>query len=199
MLGGVERAVLEDCVVLTGKTIEKQTRGKLSTFLADGHERLEYLLRRTSARPGKIEANAYGESRSRHLKHIAMEEKILLPAAQRARGGKPLSIAAKLRLDHSALAALLVPPPTPKVVAALEAILRDHNQLEEGPGGLYETCEKLIGSDVEAILLQFRAAPEVPVRPHLDGPEIMEATRRALARSGYDLKEQGILGKEVRQ
>lgn len=29
--------------------------------------------------------------------------------------------------------------------------------------------------------------------------EAMEATRRALARSGYDLKEQRILGKEVQQ
>jgi hypothetical protein len=41
-----------------------------------------------------------------------MEEKVLLPAAQKARGGEPLQIAAKLRLDHGALAALLVPTPT---------------------------------------------------------------------------------------
>lgn len=39
---------------------------------------------------------------------------------------------------------------------------------------------------------RLRAAPEVPVRPHFDGPEIMGATRRVLARSGYDLKKQSI-------
>jgi hypothetical protein len=37
-----------------------------------------------------------------------MEEKVLLPFAQKKRGGEPLPIAAKLRLDHGALAALLV-------------------------------------------------------------------------------------------
>lgn len=49
MLRSVERAVLEDRVVLTGKTMEKQTRGKIFTFLADDHKRLEYSLRQATA------------------------------------------------------------------------------------------------------------------------------------------------------
>jgi hypothetical protein len=58
-----------------------------------------------------------------------MEEKILLPAAQRARGGEPLPVAARLRLDHGALAALLVPTPNPTILSALRGILARHNAL----------------------------------------------------------------------
>ena len=51
--------------------------------------------------------------------------------------------AAKLRLDHGAFAALLVPTPTPAIIAALRAILGAHNVVEEGPGGVYECCDGL--------------------------------------------------------
>jgi hypothetical protein len=64
-----------------------------------------------------------------------MEEKILLPAAQRLRGGQPLSIATKPRLDHGAIASLLMPPPTAAVIATIRAVLKVHNTIEEGPGG----------------------------------------------------------------
>lgn len=76
-----------------------------------------------------------------------MEEKILLPAIQRLRGSEPLPVAARLRLDHGALASLLMPMPTPAVITAIRAILAAHNQLEEGPGGLYETCDELAGQE----------------------------------------------------
>ena len=87
--------------------------GRLCRFLADDHARLDALLQRAIASPGEIDRAAYAEFRAGLLKHISMEEKILLPAAQRTRGGEPLPFAAKLRLDHGALATLLVPTPTP--------------------------------------------------------------------------------------
>ena len=118
-----------------------------------------------------------------------MEEKILLPAAQQARGGEALPVAAKLRLDHGALAALLVPTPTPVIIATIRRILTAHNTLEEGTGSVYEVCEQLAGADADALLARLRAAPEVPVHPHVDGERIMDATRRALERAGYRLDE----------
>jgi hypothetical protein len=132
----------------------------------DDHARLDNLLQRAAARPDTIEASAYAEFRAGLLKHIAMEEKILLPAAQRLRGGQPLSIAPKLRLDHGALAALLVPTATPAIVAAIRAILKTHNPIEEGPGGLYEQCDELAGAGANAILDALRNAPEVKVAPY---------------------------------
>jgi hypothetical protein len=166
--------------------------GPLYRFLADDHTRLDTLLKRAVARPGKIDRTAYAEFRAGLLKHISMEEKILLPTAQRLRGGEPLPIASKLQLDHGALAALLVPTPTPVLIAALRAILAAHNVLEEGPGGLYEICEQLAGAEVEALLARLRAAPDVPVAPHADGPTVMEAVRRALARAEYDLGDYAV-------
>jgi hypothetical protein len=46
--------------------------------------------------------------------------------------------------------------------------------------------EQLVGREAETLLAQLRAAPEVPVAPHSDGPRVLPATRRALARAGYD-------------
>ena len=165
--------------------------GPLYRFLAADHARLDALLRRAIAVPGDIDRAAYAEFRSGLLKHIGMEEKILLPAAQRVRGGEPLPVAAKLRLDHGALAALLVPPPTPAIIAALRTILAAHNPLEEGPGGVYEVCEQLVGPEANTLLAQLRNMPEVPVASHADGPRVLNATRRALARAGYQFEDVG--------
>ncbi len=160
--------------------------GKIYRYLADDHQRLDDLLDRAVSDPENIDMASYAQFRSGLLKHIGMEEKILLPAARRIRGGEPLPVAAKLRLDHGALTALLVPSPTPRVIAALRAILTLHNPIEEDPGGVYETCEELAGAEVDEILRQLQGAPEVRVLPHVDNPFVMEATRRALARAGYD-------------
>jgi hypothetical protein len=118
-----------------------------------------------------------------------MEEKMLLPAAQDAHGGEPLPAAAKLRLDHGALAALLVPTPTPTIVNAIRAILAAHNAIEEQAGGVYAACERLAGTAAGRLRARLEGFPEVRVAPHADGPRIMDATRRALARAGYDLAD----------
>jgi hypothetical protein len=135
-----------------------------------------------------VDRAAYAEFRAGLLRHISLEEKILLPAAQRWQGGDPLPIAAKLRLGHGALATLLVLTPTPAIVTALWTILAAHNALEEGPGGVYEHCEQLAGTEADALLAQLQAAPAVPVAPYSDGPQVMEVMRRALARAGYDIE-----------
>lgn len=162
--------------------------GPVARFLAEDHDRLEGLLRRATATQGAIDADAYAEFRAGLLKHIGMEEKVLLPAARRARGGEPLPAATRLRLDHGALASLLVPTPTAAIVAAIRRILTDHNAVEEEPGGVYDTCEQLAGADAEALLARLREFPEVPVHAHVDGPRIMDATRRAVQRAGYELE-----------
>jgi hypothetical protein len=164
--------------------------GPLYHLLAEDHARLGGLLQDALTKAGQINHAAYAEFRAGLLKHISMEEKLLLPAAQRLRGGEPLAMAARLRLDHGALAALLVPTPTPPIIAALRQILVAHNVVEEGPGGMYECCERLAGAKAEALLAQLHAAPAVPVAPYSDGPQVMDAVRRALVRAGYD---QGLL------
>lgn len=162
--------------------------GKIYRYLADDHERLDALLERATSNPENIDLSAYAQFRAGLLKHIGMEEKILLTAVRRIRGGEPLPVAAKLRLDHGALTALLVPSPTPRVISAIRAILKLHNPGEEDPGGVYEGCEELAGAEADQILRHLQEAPEVRVLPHVDSPFVVEAARRALERAGYDLK-----------
>jgi hypothetical protein len=115
-----------------------------------------------------------------------MEEKILLPAAQAARGGKALPLAANLRLDHGALAALLVMTPTSSIVAAIQAILDAHNPKEEGTDGIYAECENLPGFDSEQILTRLQNAPTVAMAGYVDSSIAIESARNSLRRAGYD-------------
>ena len=163
--------------------------GPLYKFFVGDHRRLEKLLNRAAIRAPEYDMAVYGEFRSGLLKHIKMEENVIIPAALKARDGKPLAVAPKLRLDHGALVALLVPPPSPTIVKAIRGILSDHNRSEEDQGGLYDLCERLAGEQVDVLMKKVEDVPEVPVLPHKGGPNILEATRRALERAGYKLDD----------
>lgn len=162
--------------------------GKVYRYLADDHRRLEGVLQRATAAAGSIDPTAYLEFRGGLLRHIGMEEKILLPAAQAARGGDALPLAARLRLDHGALAALLVMTPTDAIVAAIRAILRAHNPVEEGPDGIYAQCERLAGFDADHVLTRLQNAPPVAMAPYSDSDTAKQSARQALRRAGYDLQ-----------
>jgi hypothetical protein len=126
------------------------SRGPLFELLAADHARLDALLSAALA-PGGIERGSYDAFREGLLRHIAIEEKIVLPAAREARGGEPLPEARRLRIDHGAIAALLVPTPTPGIAAELRKILRPHNVVEEGEGGVYAACDALLAPQSVAI------------------------------------------------
>lgn len=164
--------------------------GPLYRFFTGDHRRLEVLFERATANPKAYDMAAYAAFRSGLLRHISLEEKILFPAAQSA-SSKPLPILAKLRLDHGAITSLMVPPPSPAIIGALRKILADHDALEESLDGIYELSEKLIGEDVEKLLAEVKNAPEVPVLTHRTEPFILDATRRALTRAGYNLDDFG--------
>lgn len=161
--------------------------GPVTRLLAEDHKRLEQLLRTSADSAGRVAQGTYEHFRAGLLRHIGMEEKILLPAAQRWNGGTSLPIAAKLRLDHGALAALLMPTPTTDILATLHRILEQHNLVEEGPDGLYEICDRLAGSEIEQLITRLRAAPEPAVLPHSDTVAVLGAVHRALERVGYAL------------
>ena len=163
--------------------------GPLYQYLSGDHDRLDELLQWALAKPGVIDMEPYAEFRKGILRHIGMEEKIVLPAIAQLQGGKQAAIAERLRLDHGAIVALLVPPPSASIVATLQSILRVHNVLEEQEGGLYQLFEELVGSEAGTLLERLKSAPEVPVLPHNERPDVIEATRRAVARAGYEFKD----------
>ena len=162
--------------------------GPLHEFLRRDHQRLDGLLFRADTGPA-IDFDAYQSFRGGLLRHIAMEEKVLLPEARRLRNGQPIELAKQLRADHAALAALLVPSPTREIVETVRNVLAEHNPLEENAGGFYEICEQLAGVEADVLLVRVKALPEVPLARHFDGPrahanvENLLRARAALRRS----------------
>jgi len=155
--------------------------GVLFQFFAGDHRRLDGILRRAVATGGGVDAALFEKFRGGLLRNIGMEEKVLIPAARRARGGDPLPMARLLRLDHGAIAALLVPTPTPERVERIRAVLGPHNALEEESGGLYETCDRLLAGEAAALLERLGSFPLVPLAPHQDGPRVEKHIAETLA------------------
>ena len=162
---------------------------KLYSFFINDHRRIESLLNHAAINLEHIDLVIYSEFRKSLLRHIGIEEKIVLPAIKKLQHGLPYDAADTLRGEHGALAALLVPSPDKKIVKALQAILNHHNGLEECENCLYRVCESLLGSEVDTIMNEVNNYPPVPVVRHIDTPNVLDATRRALARAGFDFDQ----------
>jgi hypothetical protein len=158
--------------------------GPIHTFLADDHAKLGALLDRSIAEHEAVHRPSYDAFRKGLLRHIAMEEKLLLPFARERLSGAPLPIAKQLRADHAALAGLLVPTPTRAIIASIRTILEAHNQIEEQVEGLYEACDQLAASDAADIVRRLRAVPEVPVAQHCDEQHVHEHIARVIQARG---------------
>lgn len=151
------------------------TTGGIEAFMTADHARLDALLRRADLGDGTIDPAPYAEFREALLRHIGMEEKVLLPFARSKRGGAPLAVANALRIDHGKIAKLLVPTPDRSLCRELRLLLEQHNPLEEGKDGLYAACDGLAGDEAEAVVARLRAQPAVPVAKHYDGPLLVRS------------------------
>lgn len=145
--------------------------GPLSAFFSADHRRLDALLRQATHEPGRIALGPFREFRAGLLKHIGMEEKVLFKVA-RLKGADP-DLFSRLRVDHGAIASLLVPTPTPDIVGQILSVLTPHNRREEEPGGAYEICDEAAGpGEAERLLVALNAFPEVKLKDYRDGPEV---------------------------
>ncbi len=145
--------------------------GPLSLYFAADHHRLDALLRQATSEPDRIAPGPFGDFRAGLLKHIGMEEKILFPVA-RLKGIYP-RLFSRLRLDHGAIASLLVPTPTPDIVGQILSVLTPHNRREEEPAGAYQICDEAAGPDeADRLLASLRAFPEVKLKEYCNGPEV---------------------------
>lgn len=158
----------------------------LYEFFTTDHRRVERLLDQATQGNGQIKMDYYGQFRIGLLTHIKMEELILFPAAQKANDGVPVPLAAKLRLDHGALTALMVVTPTRPMIKVLRHILATHDILEEEQGGMYEVCERLAEGETQALLEQLKNTSQIPVRPYVDTQASREMIKRAVTKAGFD-------------
>jgi len=159
----------------------------ITNYLEQDHRRIEDILRRATSSSERIDPALYSEFRGALLRHIGMEEKILFPAIRTATGGSSLPGVEQLHLDHGALAALLVPTPTPAILNAILTILRGHNVIEEGEEGIYRKFERLPDIDGPGILEKLKGAPAAPLNPHVNNRIAIESMQAALHRAGYSL------------
>jgi hemerythrin HHE cation binding domain-containing protein len=155
-------------------------RGPIRKYLAEDHARLEDLLARSVPSGGAFERGPFDAFRAGLLRHIAIEEKILFREARAARAGEPLELFRRLRIEHGALASLLVPTPTAALVTELRSILGPHNEAEEGAGGVYECCDALLAAGAARLLERMHAYPVVKVAPYNDGPRVLRTAEAAL-------------------
>src|SRR5512143_3797404 len=122
----------------------------IAQWLAEDHRRLDALLERALGRDGEFDLEAFESFRAGLLRHIAWEEKLVMPLLRRVERAPELL--ARLRRDHAALATFLIPTPRAELIDAIRAILVEHNRHEEQPGGLYDLADASAGEDVAAVL-----------------------------------------------
>lgn len=158
---------------------------EISEYLANDHDRLDGLLIQVITPTGEINTNAYHQFRQGLLRHIGIEEKILIPALQSNLTDEMKKTLDRIRMDHSAIVALLVPPPSPAIISALKSILTGHNELEEANSGFYEQADTSEEQSPQQLAERVKNFPEVKSLPNNPDPKVLEATRRALERAGY--------------
>src|SRR5512139_2202465 len=104
----------------------------ITRCLSDDHARLDGLLSASVARADAFAREPFDAFRAGLLRHIAIEEKILFPAVRETDAdAATLALLRRLRVDHGALASLLVPTPSRALVSELRIILAPHDALED--------------------------------------------------------------------
>jgi hypothetical protein len=168
---------------LLTRTMEKRVTSSIQEFLERDHERLDRLLAQSLV-DSHVDRESFDEFRKGMLKHIGIEEKILFPVAKSG-STEEQAIAARLRIQHGAIAALLVLDPSPASIRTLAQALQIHNPIEEGRGGFYAACEQLTTRESQALIEEMKSAPEVPVASRMQTAKLLESVKRTLERAGF--------------
>lgn len=154
-------------------------------YLRDDHLRLDRYLQQARGGGTCIDHAAYDHLRRGLLRHIAMEEKVLFPVLKARFGDRAASQLERLRVEHSAIAALLVPTPTPALLDVLNQLLNAHNTVEEGTEGIYALTAQLSEAEITDLLARLEQVPDVRVQPYADKPAVFQRLQQALHRAGY--------------
>src|SRR5512141_3218831 len=91
---------------------------RLTGLLAREHVDIPALLPGCLLPSGAVDLRRFDEFRRRALRHLAIEELVLLPALARRLGRRPV-FQTGLRKDHAAIVALCVPMPNPEWIRNL--------------------------------------------------------------------------------
>lgn len=140
------------------------------------HRRLDWLLGEAVGDQQRLDAGAYTAFRETMLRHIGIEEKVLLAGLREA--GVPWSRAAAIHREHAAFAALLAGEPDLAVALEVDRLFTQHLRLEEGPEGLFATCQRALSAEV--LVVSAHAYPRVRPAPWSKAPWIPRTVETAL-------------------
>ena len=154
-----------------------------SEYLTQDHRRLDAVL--TEALAGEdIDRERYDAFRRGLLRHIAIEENIVMPLI-RERSENGFFALQQIHLEHGAIAALLVPPPDDELITVLRSLLEKHNLLEETQDTLYDVLDHCARTDHPELLERLETHPETRLNPNINNPAGLEPAKRAIKRAGY--------------
>ncbi|MDP1825248.1 MAG: hemerythrin domain-containing protein [Archangium sp.] len=159
--------------------------GPISSHFVAVHAQLDQALRECLKPPGKVDTAAFDQFRRLLLRHIAQEERVLMPALVKKLGSPPLFRNA-LRKDHAGFATLCVPLPEREWVENLGELFAHHAALEEGPGGLYPLCDEVLRDEAAAVIAAADALPPIKLAPFNGGPWVRDLLAEVLRATGID-------------
>jgi hypothetical protein len=158
--------------------------GPITRHLTEDHARLDALLAASAPDDGGFARAPCDAFRAGLLRHVALEEKILFPALREAGAGPELlALLRRLRVEHGALASLLVPTPSRALVGELRTVLGPHDRTEDAAGGLYDRCDALLAARAAELVARMQSYPAVKVAAYADGPRVLRTAADALAAS----------------
>lgn len=153
---------------------------RITDYLEADHRRIEDLFESACSNE-RFDPLAFARFRASLLRHIAIEEKLLMVAVREMRGDQPLNRAHQLRIEHGAISSLLVPPPDLDLCKEIQSLLDPHSAKEEGPDGVYAECEQVLGERSESLGVEAAAYPQVRVAPYRSLPGMSRTAAQALA------------------
>ncbi len=156
--------------------------GPIAASFTAEHRALTRLLE-ACLTPGGVDAARFDTFRQRVLHHIAVEEKVLLPALERKLGRRALLHNA-LRRDHAGIAALCVPAPNRDWVESLMALLEQHHRVEEDRGGFFAECDAQLRDELPALFAAVEALPPLQLAPFTQGRRVRDQLAEVMLATG---------------
>lgn len=154
-----------------------------SEFLTQTHEELRDLLDKSLSVEG-VQLEPYEAFRTELLKHIGVEEHIVLPLVEE-RSPQRFFALKQIRLEHRAIGMLLALQPSGEIITVIRNLLKKHDFLEETPDTLYDILDDCCADDQPELLKRIREYPGLPLSDVVEETPTLEDARRAIYRAGY--------------
>jgi hypothetical protein len=163
---------------------------RLTQLLTTEHEELLGMLDACVTRRSGVDRARFDAFRRRALRHIAVEQRVLLPALGRMHKLTDAMRNAMSR-DHRALVMLCVPEPNIGFVRDLQELLAWQVSVQESAGGVFKVYDAFV-RDEHALDKALAGVPAVEPPAFAAGADVAVAVQRVLKSLGLEeLKTRG--------